>query len=122
MTCASSTSPTPPPLPNYLYSSNPQATAPSNPDNAFDIGAKDAMLVCPFDGTTTCAAAETPSTETGAIRYSGSKSALSFAGWETTASHGNVAYSGNGLDNLPNNDMTIRSEERRVGKECRSRW
>src|SRR3990167_10865373 len=80
MTCASSTSPTPPPLPNYLYSSNPQATAPSNPDNAFDIGAKDALLVCPFDGSTTCAASETPSTESGAIRYSGAKSAMSFDG------------------------------------------
>src|SRR3990167_4385088 len=95
MTCASSTSPTPPPLPNYLYSSNPQATAPSNPDNAFDVGAKDALLVCPFDGTTTCAASETPSTATGAIRYSGGKSAASFDGDTTT-----LASPSGGLEGL----------------------
>jgi len=64
----------------YIYYDNDQATAPANSDNAFDIGSKDALLVCPFDGTTTCAAAETPSTESGAIRYTGSKSALSFDG------------------------------------------
>src|SRR3990170_1738730 len=64
----------------YVYYGNSQATTPSNPDNAFDIGSKDALLVCPFDGTTTCAAGETPSTATGAIRYSGSKSALQFDG------------------------------------------
>ncbi len=64
----------------YIYYDNSQAPAPSNPDNAFDIGSKDALLVCPFDGSTGCAAGETPSTESGAIRYSGSKSALSFDG------------------------------------------
>src|SRR3989344_3416326 len=62
----------------FLYFRNATASAPSSPDNAYDIGAKDALLVCPFDGTTTCAASETPSTATGAIRYSGGKSALSF--------------------------------------------
>ena len=46
----------------YVYYGNKQANTPSNPDNAFDIGAKDALLVCPFDASTTCAATETPST------------------------------------------------------------
>jgi len=45
----------------YIYYDSPHASVPSNPDNAFDVGAKDALLVCPFDGTTTCAASETPS-------------------------------------------------------------
>ncbi len=62
----------------YMYYDNDKASAPANSDNAFDIGSKDALLVCPFDGSTTCAAAETPSTETGAIRYAGAKTALSF--------------------------------------------
>ena len=64
----------------YLYYNNPQATTPSNQDNAFDMGAADALLVCPFSGSTTCAAGETPSTATGAIRYGGAGSALSFDG------------------------------------------
>jgi len=76
----------------YIYYDNPQATTPTNTDNAFDVGSKDALLVCPFDGSTTCAAGETPSTETGAIRYSGGKSALSFDGANdsilTTSSNG----------------------------------
>jgi hypothetical protein len=64
----------------YMYYANGSASSPSNSDNAFDIGAKDATLVCPFDGSTTCAAGEVPNTATGAIRYSGSKSAISFDG------------------------------------------
>ncbi len=62
----------------YLYYKNPSASTPTSTDNAFDISSINATLVCPFDGTTTCAAGETPSTETGAIRYSGGKSALIF--------------------------------------------
>ena len=70
----------------YVYYGNSQATTPSNPDNAFDIGSADALLVCLFDGTTTCAAGETNAAPTpGAIRYSGSKSALSFDGSNDTA-------------------------------------
>ncbi|EKD99698.1 MAG: laminin G sub protein, partial [uncultured bacterium] len=64
----------------YMYYSNSDATSPTSTDNAFDIGSKDALLVCPFEGNTTCAAGETPSTESGAVRYSGSRSALSFDG------------------------------------------
>src|SRR3989344_2394644 len=62
----------------YMYYANGSASSPSSTDNAYDIGSANAMLVCPFDGTTTCAAAEVPSTGSGAIRYSGTKSALSF--------------------------------------------
>ncbi len=64
----------------YLYYKNLSATAPIGTDDAFDVSSANATLVCPFNGTTTCAAGETPSTATGAIRYSGSKSAMSFSG------------------------------------------
>jgi len=65
---------------DYLaYYGNGSASSPSSTDNAFDISSIDATLVCPFDGSSTCAAGETPSTATGAIRYSGSKSAVSFS-------------------------------------------
>lgn len=65
----------------YMYYSNSGASTPSSTDNAFDTTSSiDATLICPFDGTTTCVAGETPSTESGAVRYSGSKSAMSFDG------------------------------------------
>src|SRR3990167_2200752 len=64
----------------YSYYNNSGASTPSSTDNAFDVGSADAMLVCPFDGSTTCAAGETPSTESGAVRYGGSKGAISFDG------------------------------------------
>ncbi|MCK4816563.1 LamG domain-containing protein, partial [bacterium] len=64
----------------YMYYDNDKASAPANSDNAFDIGSKDALLVCPFDGSTTCAAAEIPSTATGALRYEGGKGAIIFDG------------------------------------------
>src|SRR3989338_940482 len=64
----------------YTYYNNAGATTPSSTDAAFNVGSADATLVCPFDGSTTCAAGETPSTETGAVRYSGSKGAMSFDG------------------------------------------
>jgi|GEM_PF-2197953 len=41
---------------------------------------KNALLVCPFDGSTTCANAETPSTETGALRYQGNNTAIELDG------------------------------------------
>ncbi|OGK16878.1 hypothetical protein A3H80_04655 [Candidatus Roizmanbacteria bacterium RIFCSPLOWO2_02_FULL_37_19] len=63
----------------YVYYNNSGASTPSSTDDAFDTTSSiNATLVCPFDGSTTCAAGETPSTESGAVRYSGSKSAMSF--------------------------------------------
>jgi len=47
---------------------------------AYSVGDKNATLVCPFSGSTTCVNEETPTSATGAIRYSGGKSALSFDG------------------------------------------
>ena len=44
----------------------------------------DATLVCPFNGTTTCVGGQTPTTATGAIRYSGGKGAMSFDGTYTS--------------------------------------
>ena len=38
----------------YMYYGNTSATAPTTPVDAFNIGSKNALLVCPFDGTTTC--------------------------------------------------------------------
>jgi len=77
----------------YIYYNNPSSDVPTGTDSTFDIGSKEALLVCPFNGTTTCAAAETPLTETGAIRYSGSKSALSFNG-KSSSVNSNVAPNG----------------------------
>ena len=66
----------------YVYYNNSGASTPSSTDDAFDTTSSiNATLVCPFDGSTTCAAGETPSTESGAVRYSGSKSAMSFTSW-----------------------------------------
>lgn len=72
---------------NYeLYYGNSNATNPGFGDDGFDIYREDgstvsATLVCPFNGTTTCVDGETPTTQTGAIRYSGTRgSALSFDG------------------------------------------
>lgn len=66
----------------YLYYGNPSATEPGHGDDGYsnpETGAN-ATLVCPFNGSTTCVDGETPSTATGAIRYSGNKSAMSFDG------------------------------------------
>jgi len=65
----------------YVYFDNNEATPPSTQVDAFDIGSKNALLACPFDGTTTCIngdGTEDPTTETGAVRYGGGKGALSF--------------------------------------------
>jgi hypothetical protein len=67
----------------YMYYSNGSASSPSSTVDAFDTSSANALLVCSFDGTTECIngdGAESPTTETGAIRYSGSKSALNFDG------------------------------------------
>lgn len=69
----------------HIYYGNPQASTPENTNSAFNIGTKTAMLVCPFDGSTTCAGAETPSTEDGAVRYHGYKSGLLFNGQDDYA-------------------------------------
>lgn len=66
----------------YLYYDSPGATSEASVD-AFDIGDKEALLVCPFNGDTECVngdGAESPTTESGAVRYFGGKSALSFDG------------------------------------------
>ncbi len=60
----------------YLYYGNVSATTPSDTENAFDIDDANATFICPFNGSTTCAAGETPTTENGAVRYSGNKGAL----------------------------------------------
>ncbi len=68
----------------YIYYDNPDAPAYAAADalDAYNVGSKEATFVAPFNGTTTALAAGsgTPTTESGAIRYSGSKSALSFDG------------------------------------------
>lgn len=64
----------------YLYFGNANASSESTID-AFDMGSVNALLACPFDGDTDCIngdGVETPTTSTGAIRYSGKKSALWF--------------------------------------------
>ncbi|MCA9381958.1 hypothetical protein KC660_00950, partial [Candidatus Dojkabacteria bacterium] len=76
----------------YVYLSNSSATGKASVD-AFDIGSKQALMVCPFNGDTECIngdGAESPTTETGAIRYSGSKSALSFKGKYISGGDANV--------------------------------
>lgn len=70
---------------NYeVYYGNSSATDPGYLDQGYSITRADnstasATLVCPFNGTTTCVGGETPTTQTGAIRYSGG-SAMSFDG------------------------------------------
>ncbi|MFA5136619.1 MAG: LamG-like jellyroll fold domain-containing protein [Patescibacteria group bacterium] len=71
---------------NYeLYYGNASAASPASGALGYDISRADgstasATLVCPFNGTTTCVDGETPTVETGVIRYSGGKSAMSFDG------------------------------------------
>jgi hypothetical protein len=91
----------------YIYYDNDTASAPSSTVDAFDTSNANALLVCPFDGTTDCVnstGTEQPTTESGAIRYSGSKSALSFDG-----QNGDYVNSGsNGsLDNIHNGSFTV---------------
>jgi len=53
----------------HIYYGNGSASSPLNTDDAFNVGAKNATLVCPFDGTTSCAGGESPSTVSGPVRY-----------------------------------------------------
>ena len=77
----------------YIYYGNRQATAYPTADalDAYNIGAKEATFVAPFNGTTTALAAGsgTPSVESGAVRFSGGKSALAFDGENDYVSLGN---------------------------------
>jgi len=82
---------------NYeIYYGNSNAADPGYGDDGFNLQRADgstvsATLVCPFNGTTTCADGETPTTETGAIRYSGAGgSALSFDGSGDTVNFGRM--------------------------------
>jgi hypothetical protein len=68
----------------YLYYDNATATTYPATDAlaAYNVGSKTATFVAPFNGTTTALAAGsgTPTTATGAIRYTGGKGAMSFDG------------------------------------------
>ncbi|MFC1600632.1 LamG domain-containing protein, partial [Patescibacteria group bacterium] len=67
----------------YIYYSNGSASSPSSTIDTFDTSSANALLVCPFDGDTDCvnsSGLEQPTTESGAIRYSGSKTAMEFDG------------------------------------------
>lgn len=98
--------------PNYeLYYGNPNATDPNYTDQGYSITRQDgstasATLVCPFNGTTTCVGGETPTTATGAIRYSGG-SAMSFSGKENPNSYVGVVNTNSSLH--IEGDMTIES-------------
>lgn len=81
----------------YIYYGNTHATAPSATDDVFDVGSAQAVLVCPFDGTTACASGETPISESGAVRYSGAESALAFDGIDDNVDLGDPGtYLGDG--------------------------
>jgi len=74
---------------NYaLYYGNPSASSPSSTDGYSIPGGPTATIVCPFDGTTTCTTGQTPTSANGAIRFSGSKSALAFDGFNDYVSTG----------------------------------
>lgn len=75
----------------YLYYKNTAAQDASSV-SAFNVGAKQALMHCGFNGDTTCIngdGTEAPTTESGAIRYGGGKSAMSFDGRDDTV---NVGY------------------------------
>ena len=62
---------------------------------------------------------ETPKVQTLNTAYQGQKIAVSIGRFSNQSSYQNGVFS-DGEDRLGN--QTTRSEERRVGKECRSRW
>lgn len=66
----------------FVYYGNSSASSPGYGDSGYSnpVSGANATLICPFNGTTTCVNGETPTTESGAIRYSGNKSGLSFDG------------------------------------------
>jgi len=70
---------------NYqLYYGNTGAADPAVGADGYNINTATVTLACPLNGTTTCIESETPSSATGAIRYTGSKSAISFDGVDDT--------------------------------------
>ncbi|MCL5411951.1 MAG: LamG domain-containing protein, partial [Patescibacteria group bacterium] len=79
----------------YLYYGYSSASAPTNTLSAFDVGTASATFVAPFNGDATAMASGsgTPTTATGAIRYSGSKSAIVTGGndYIRNATRGGVA-------------------------------
>jgi len=90
----------------YVYFDNNEASSPSTQVDAFDIGSKNALLACPFDGTTACIngdGTEDPTTESGAVRYGGGKGALAFDGRDDYMNMG----SDSSLDDLPLGDLTV---------------
>ncbi|MCL5411956.1 MAG: DUF2341 domain-containing protein [Patescibacteria group bacterium] len=76
----------------YLYYGYSSASAPTNTLSAFNVGTASATFVTPFNGDATAMASGsgTPTTATGAVRYSGGKTALSFGGadWAGTVNMG----------------------------------
>ncbi|MEI6462589.1 MAG: LamG-like jellyroll fold domain-containing protein [bacterium] len=89
---------------NYaLYYGNGSASAQGL--NGYTIqGGPVATMVCSFNGTTTCETGQTPTTESGAVRYS-TKSGLKFNGISSSVAVGNSSS----FDNLPNGDFTVES-------------
>ena len=67
---------------NYsLYFGNAGATSPAYTGvSTHNAGSKSAVIVCPFAESTTCLDNRTPTTASGAICFSGSKSAINFDG------------------------------------------
>ncbi|HRN86330.1 MAG TPA: fibronectin type III domain-containing protein [Candidatus Dojkabacteria bacterium] len=66
----------------YLYYKNSGATNPGFGDNGYNIGDAEATMVCPFNGSTTCVDGETPSTATGALRFSGGSAIETDGAWD----------------------------------------
>ena len=65
----------------FVYFGYPYATAYSTAtaEDSYNVGSANATLVVPFNGDTTGVNAETPSTSTGAIRYSGPQNTIRFS-------------------------------------------
>jgi hypothetical protein len=89
----------------YYYYGNASAIAPSDTLSAFDINTgaevKSALLAVPLNGDDTginSDGVESPTTATGAIRYAGQKSALSFDGMDDMVI--GDAYLGSDIDQL----------------------
>jgi len=66
----------------YLYYNNAGASNPGFGDNGYNIGSAEATMVCPLNGSTTCVDGETPSTATGALRFSGGSAIETDGAWD----------------------------------------
>ncbi len=94
----------------YLYYANPSAVAPAlSQISAYNINGKTATFAAPFNGSTTALAvgSGTPTTATGAIRYSGGKSALSFNGLGVSGGNKVTTTAASSINDLPNSDFTV---------------